>query len=163
MEEKGTLCEGCYKLHENTKKCAVCLVSRYCSKECQKIDWRRHKRACDSLKECGENHPIVKKLYKADPHVILETAVKLFRGKIPRVSNVATVTLSEEFINAIANGKSLPESLDHISLLNMPFAVNNIGTNDFVLTLVCGPVIRVLGMVSTEEYHQLAAKYKKNV
>ena len=42
------------------KRCAACLVARYCSKECQKKDWKEgHKRGCKAV-------PIFKKLISID-------------------------------------------------------------------------------------------------
>jgi hypothetical protein len=38
---------GC--TNEGTKKCATCRVSYYCSKECQKKDWKAHKKKCATL------------------------------------------------------------------------------------------------------------------
>ena len=32
-----------------TKKCHACQVARYCSRECQKEAWKRHKRECKRI------------------------------------------------------------------------------------------------------------------
>lgn len=40
--------QGCVKVA--TKSCGKCKVAKYCSRECQSIDWRQsHKHACESL------------------------------------------------------------------------------------------------------------------
>jgi hypothetical protein len=42
-------CRNCHS-KTNHKKCGNCRIARYCSKECQKTDWRRtHKRECRGL------------------------------------------------------------------------------------------------------------------
>jgi len=41
-------CRVCLK--EPAKKCAACKDVSYCSKECQKFDWKEHKEVC-----CGSN------------------------------------------------------------------------------------------------------------
>jgi MYND finger len=41
----GKICEVCRK-NGNAKKCAACENVFYCSKECQKKDWKRHKGVC---------------------------------------------------------------------------------------------------------------------
>ena len=40
-------CAGCGKEGEMTKECSACKGPRYCSKECQLVDWKAgHKSAC---------------------------------------------------------------------------------------------------------------------
>ena len=34
----------------NLKKCVPCQTAVYCSTECQKLDWKEHKRACKRIK-----------------------------------------------------------------------------------------------------------------
>ena len=43
-----TICSGCYMWipRPQRKKCGACKVATYCSAECQKSDWRRHKAQC---------------------------------------------------------------------------------------------------------------------
>jgi len=43
-----TLCDGCHKasLLDNLKKCGNCKTVSYCSRECQKADWKAHKPRC---------------------------------------------------------------------------------------------------------------------
>jgi len=40
-------CDVC-RAHNAKKKCAVCLVARYCGGGCQRLDWRQHKTLCAS-------------------------------------------------------------------------------------------------------------------
>ncbi|KAI9863669.1 MAG: hypothetical protein M1813_003692 [Trichoglossum hirsutum] len=46
-------CANCAKTESelsgiNLKRCAKCLTTNYCSRECQKTDWKKHKRVCAS-------------------------------------------------------------------------------------------------------------------
>ena len=51
-EEKGKakkaarVCEKCGKEAEKMKKCSACRLARYCSEECQREDWKKHKGSC---------------------------------------------------------------------------------------------------------------------
>ena len=42
------LCPSCHKVGEH-KPCAGCLMVSYCSRDCQKKDWRNHKTVCKIL------------------------------------------------------------------------------------------------------------------
>lgn len=44
-------CQYCFKTDEKLSKCSRCKVVHYCSKECQKQDWKIHKVYCNSCKE----------------------------------------------------------------------------------------------------------------
>ena len=39
-------CGYCGEFGHNMKRCSACKIIRYCSKECQKKDWREHKTEC---------------------------------------------------------------------------------------------------------------------
>jgi hypothetical protein len=39
-------CKSCLKFDEDLKKCAQCGSARYCSLECQHLDWNEHKQTC---------------------------------------------------------------------------------------------------------------------
>lgn len=42
-------CQGCeYGIGRSV--CGACRTTKYCSRQCQKSDWKRHKHDCDSLK-----------------------------------------------------------------------------------------------------------------
>jgi len=40
------ICRNCYTASEHVMRCSVCKALYYCSKECQKADWRKHKKDC---------------------------------------------------------------------------------------------------------------------
>ncbi|KAI1363621.1 putative MYND domain protein [Xylaria arbuscula] len=42
---QGT-CNGCNKTSSDLKRCAKCATTLYCSRECQKTDWKTHKKIC---------------------------------------------------------------------------------------------------------------------
>jgi hypothetical protein len=44
---------GCLKA--GTNRCSICLREPYCSGECQKLDWKNHKKICKILKRLS-NH-----------------------------------------------------------------------------------------------------------
>ncbi|MCF7900289.1 zinc finger MYND domain-containing protein [Candidatus Babeliales bacterium] len=52
-------CAACFKKQENMedgikmKKCGGCESIFYCSQECQKIDWKKHKEVCKPLPQLG--------------------------------------------------------------------------------------------------------------
>jgi len=53
------LCWSCTKNFGNTA-CSKCLVAKYCSKECQRDDWRRlHRKRCGEMAAFAEKHKIL--------------------------------------------------------------------------------------------------------
>ncbi len=44
IKAKLPMCEYCYD--KSSLKCAACELARYCSKACQKLDWKNHKKVC---------------------------------------------------------------------------------------------------------------------
>ena len=49
-------CAVCSK--KSKSQCGGCKMRRYCSRECQKADWKTHKKVCKSLKRERENQRI---------------------------------------------------------------------------------------------------------
>lgn len=49
-EQKGlehkSMCLGCTKTYSGSLRCSVCKFATYCSKECQRADWKDHKVRC---------------------------------------------------------------------------------------------------------------------
>ena len=43
------LCYCCKKSETNLRKCTKCYTAQYCGKQCQKRDWKSHKKVCDRL------------------------------------------------------------------------------------------------------------------
>lgn len=51
----ATSCANCHKSDKKNKKCSACGFVHYCSKECQKSDWKKHKSLCkDSVAKLKE-------------------------------------------------------------------------------------------------------------
>ena len=42
-------CSHCEKFSEDLKRCSRCRQANYCSSECQRNDWKRHKLTCTSI------------------------------------------------------------------------------------------------------------------
>lgn len=74
------LCNVCGKISELC--CSVCRVRQYCSKACQKAEWKLHKKVCTNPKSTlGEKGPMT---YEAQEHWI-KAQYKMFQdGKLPR-------------------------------------------------------------------------------
>lgn len=49
----GRECLNCWKTEQDIKLygCARCRIAKYCSTECQKEDWPKHKQVCQIFKE----------------------------------------------------------------------------------------------------------------
>lgn len=47
-ENREIRCVTCWK-SENVKRCTKCMVVAYCGTECQKKDWKMHKKICAQL------------------------------------------------------------------------------------------------------------------
>ena len=45
-EEHGPGCNHCGTIGSNLKHCGRCGIARYCSPECQKAEWKEHKKVC---------------------------------------------------------------------------------------------------------------------
>ena len=41
-------CFTCFRTDEKLRRCGICRTVAYCSKECQKKDWKKHKKICKS-------------------------------------------------------------------------------------------------------------------
>lgn len=50
------ICRHCSKRGKGYAACARCLTAHYCSRECQKKDWKKHKKSCS---------PMTKEMYSA--------------------------------------------------------------------------------------------------
>ena len=60
------ICFLCHK-HDQLRKCTRCFVAGYCNSECQKEDWKNHKKNCDRL---FEKHSVVVKVLPLSPGVV---------------------------------------------------------------------------------------------
>ena len=52
-QSEAKLCYYCKKTEKNLKKCTNCFTAQYCGRECQKSDWKNHKKVCDRLLSDG--------------------------------------------------------------------------------------------------------------
>jgi splicing suppressor protein 51 len=52
---RGYLCFRCFEPSEKLNTCAGCQRARYCSKECQRLDWAAvHKKRCKVLRKVND-------------------------------------------------------------------------------------------------------------
>ncbi|KAF9477093.1 hypothetical protein BDN70DRAFT_881584 [Pholiota conissans] len=103
----------------DVKKCAKCKVSLYCSKECQKKDWKTHKTRCASLAHQFSLENIVKR-FTSTPFLwrLVEMACVLEFGldkkppvlDRPLVANCGFVLTipAEDVVQAAASSSSTP-------------------------------------------------------
>src|SRR6218665_1278061 len=47
-DKSGELCVYCRLENSKMKKCTKCKSAAYCSRECQRADWKRHKTECQT-------------------------------------------------------------------------------------------------------------------
>ena len=85
MSERGKLfypCgnDDCENVGIGYKKCGRCNVQRYCSKQCQKAHWKKHKRACKLFNQMQVRVPI---RFKSK---ILKNAVRKSIGTLGRIN-----------------------------------------------------------------------------
>lgn len=69
-------CESCLKTEQKMFKCSRCLITRYCSTQCQKNHWSTHKLKC---KVIDADNPLMK-LSKITPYTILSCVVVYYHN-----------------------------------------------------------------------------------
>lgn len=60
--ECSTLCGSCLKPNPSLQRCSRCHLVHYCSVECQKKHWPKHKSACKLMKMVTENSKAITEL-----------------------------------------------------------------------------------------------------
>ena len=49
IARQSGVCDTCLKSHEKVLQCAKCQTAKYCTVDCQKRDWKHHKRYCQKM------------------------------------------------------------------------------------------------------------------
>jgi parallel beta-helix repeat protein len=52
-QSEAKLCYYCKKPEKKLKQCTNCFTAQYCGRECQKSDWKNHKKVCDRFLSDG--------------------------------------------------------------------------------------------------------------
>lgn len=58
--EAKTSCWHCLITEKELERCARCKLAHYCSPECQKDDWNKHKKICVSFETASKGNPVVR-------------------------------------------------------------------------------------------------------
>ncbi|KAL6856773.1 hypothetical protein J3F83DRAFT_751768 [Trichoderma novae-zelandiae] len=55
-------CQNCSKTQSEVtlKKCAKCQTTPYCSRDCQKADWKKHRKVCGKAQEAPKGKPFTR-------------------------------------------------------------------------------------------------------
>jgi hypothetical protein len=74
----STILTGCVSCQKPaTKRCTLCKVSYYCSKECQKSNWKFHKTVCEQLK--GQDDDSIPKKFITENQTLYDRVLELVR------------------------------------------------------------------------------------
>ena len=101
----GWSCRGCQKFKWNMKQCAKCLVTHYCSTECQSKHWHEHKPICKAIK--GQ-YAATREFYPR-PHQIKFSVISSYTACM--IEHLAKTQQYEKFAGVIGL-----ESTHHIRL-----------------------------------------------
>ena len=104
------LCPVCYKIGEHSA-CSGCLMTSYCSKQCQKSDWKQHKTLCKILTKLRGSKP---HLFHNDPSAQPRVSQALSSALGRELSQLESDTLTHARICLVCH------SADQTSLTNCP-------------------------------------------
>ncbi|KIY66720.1 hypothetical protein CYLTODRAFT_444511 [Cylindrobasidium torrendii FP15055 ss-10] len=127
--KKPGFCGGCSKDSTQLSRCAGCTQQLYCSKECQKKDWPRHKNECRKMRNADGNAP-----KKSNPVITVGRTINME----PALSDwidwvlIASLDLVNHPERALTQSVSLVSKMDPA-----PGSAPNNGKQSMVLQVGC--------------------------
>lgn len=106
FEKFQPVCVACEKPGYNLLRCKECLVQWYCSKECQRADWKVHKPYCKQLKRYKENNSVLEPEI-TEKHQGPTLSEKPSESAVPTSSTRVLPAPTDEWIN---NRRGAPET-----------------------------------------------------
>ncbi|CAB4035158.1 Stress-induced-phospho 1, partial [Paramuricea clavata] len=79
-QSEAKLCYYCKKPENKLKQCTNCFTAQYCGRECQKSDWKNHKKVCDRFLSDGSivvnyvRKPIMTEHLSPNKHIPFKTS-----------------------------------------------------------------------------------------
>ena len=58
IELEGAVCVVCKKRPDKLMQCSSCHAGKFCSKECFKKGWKRHKKLCQTITDLQSRQPL---------------------------------------------------------------------------------------------------------
>lgn len=97
------MCVVCSKSNCNLQKCGNCKATHYCSRECQKSDWKSHKAICKDLcnsivKSSDPTKKIFRKFIKTEDcsHLMTSLAVVLLKKKDNVFNHIVAIECDDD-------------------------------------------------------------------
>ena len=122
MEINKNCCSSC--LSEGLKgfRCSNCKMMRYCNVECQKADWKNHKKVCSELKDKGN---VVKNMQDLNLNDLLYlVAVKLHKKRIDLEELILNthgflfIIKDDKFFKMVKNDNNLTNNVIDVKILS---------------------------------------------
>jgi len=60
-------CKVCLKINDNMQICSACKSVHYCSRDCQKLDWKSHKTGCFKLNQVYLSDKAIETVFNNKP------------------------------------------------------------------------------------------------
>ena len=105
-------CQCCHKSGENLMFCGNCKNARYCDRECQRIDWERHKEVCKMCSHAryATKNLLIPAIFSANFELVRKLVEE---GMDVNMSHSATSTAAIHFAAAIGHFPIVQYLLQH--------------------------------------------------